>query len=167
MGGTMRTAAHEVSNKFRDDGFRLQFKGYYLGSGLNNLGAQPTIVPGQKEAMCFKKVNDTACGTVGVYVWTVHGHNDGRAYNADVAIMWSVPYDYNWYENWIAIKISQNLVPNYELYREMYYDSEVGFKRETALRMCRFSNLGLDVRATMANVGQSTIKVEIGPLRGF
>jgi len=165
--GAYRTAAHEVSNNFQDKEFVLKFKNYHLTSGLNNLSAQPTINAGEKEAMCFKKVHDTACGTVGVYVYTVHGQKDGIAHQVDVAVMWSVPYDYNWYSNWVAIKIDHCLNPSQQLYEEMYYNSEYGFKREPATKVCTFSNLGITARATMSNVGQSTIKVEIGPAGKF
>lgn len=165
-GSTMRTAAHQVSNHFSTDGFLLVFKDYYLRAGITSLLAKPTINPGYKEALSFKKEDTTARGTVGVYVYTVLSQCGEKA---DVAIMWSVPYDYIFYENWFAIKIDKTLKPNYELYEELYYDNQAhyGFVRQKASNgTAEFTFLGITVRASMTDGGQSAIKVEIGP-QGF
>lgn len=81
-----------------------------------------------------------------------------------VAIMFSVPYDYNMYKNWMAVGIySQGKECNEALYKEMYYNKEQqGFIRAEA-NGCDMTYEGssLDIKATMSPTGRSIMKVEV------
>ena len=63
-----------------------------------------------------RKTSWASRGTVGVlayYVSDIH---------QTLAVMWSVPYDYNWYENWWNVKLySGDRKASYDIWYDMYY----------------------------------------------
>lgn len=143
----------------------IRYKGHYLESGVCNVAPQPTVEPGKREALCFKKTDHTACGTVGVIVWTVRGLNTAtKAISTiDVALMWSVPYDYGLYSNWFAVEIRHNMHHNQGQYYDLYNGSGDFSRKKANQGLIQQSKDGITVCATMADVGQSVIKIEFKP----
>ncbi|RWS07622.1 cytolysin RTX-A-like protein [Dinothrombium tinctorium] len=73
-------------------------------------------------------------------------------------LLWSIPYDYNFYSNWQAVGITQNKEPNQNTYEEMYYRSSPWFTRKsaagTAIRhRTKINNIPIEVISTMSEVG--------------
>ena len=71
----------------------------------------------------------TACGSVGVFTYKLV-HDPHRDYNAVLALMFSVPFDYNLYSNWCAAGIfCRGTECDNHLFELMYYGAEMGFVR--------------------------------------
>lgn len=114
--------------------------------------------------MCnFTKTSAKASGAVGVLTYDLFERNSGKA-REKVAIMFSVPYDYNMYKNWLALGIyGEDKEVDEGLYKEMYYNKEQqGFVREEA-KGCGLTYEGsaLDIKATMSPLGKAILKVEV------
>ena len=63
-----------------------------------------------------RKTYWVARGSVGVLTYYV------RAIRRTLAVMWSVPYDYNWYDNWWNVKLySGYKEASYWIWRDLYY----------------------------------------------
>lgn len=119
--------------------------------------------PLKTEVCNFSKSGGKASGAVGVLTYDLFWRNSNNA-KEKLAIMFSVPYDYNMYKNWFAIGIfPQSKECNEDLYKNMYYDKEQnGFKRLEA-NGCdlTFEGKTLDIKATMSPLGRSIMKVEV------
>ncbi len=85
-------------------------------------------------------------------------------YIETLAIMFSVPWDYNLYKNWFAVGIyPKGKECDQALYKEMYYQKNPqGFVREEANgSSINFEGKSLDIRATMCPLGRAIIKLEV------
>ncbi|XP_076867080.1 deep-sea actinoporin Cjtox I-like [Brachyhypopomus gauderio] len=126
---------------------------------------QPTISTLSKEACTFTKTADTACGAVGVLTYQIF--NNKMHCVSELAIMFSVPYDYNLYENMFALGIFlPGILCNDDLFNRMYNDpfsTQRPFTRDKGTGSeITFSAGDLCVRGTMSPAGQSIMKVEFG-----
>ncbi|MDB9460613.1 hypothetical protein PN480_05950 [Dolichospermum circinale CS-1225] len=71
---------------------------YHLYSGTTK--DVPTWIPKRKAAIVLaSKTSSSARGTAGVITYRLNGAD------ARLAILWSIPYDYNLYENWFATEM--------------------------------------------------------------
>ena len=87
--------------------------------------------PGTRDNAGFVKTPHTACGTVGVFTYDLS--LSGSDPIEKMALMFSVPYDYTYFENWFAVGVfSSNKICNYDLYYEMYYNNHSDFVRGRA-----------------------------------
>lgn len=78
--------------------------------------------------------------------------------------MFSVPYDYNIYQNWMAVGIyDKDKACDESLYKEMYYDKESkGFVRQKSNgSILTFEGDELDIMCTMSPMGRAIMKVEV------
>ncbi|KAK5623839.1 hypothetical protein CRENBAI_003886 [Crenichthys baileyi] len=135
----------------------------FLDSGSIQSPPQPTVRPQKTEVCNFSKISAKTTGAVGVLTYELFGRKSNSAKEI-LAIMFSVPYDYNMYKNWIAVGIyNQGKECNESLYKEMYYNKEPqGFVRQEAKGSgLTFEGSSLDVKATMSPVGRAIMKVEI------
>lgn len=114
--------------------------------------------------MCnFGKGKAKATGAVGVLTYDLFKRELNRA-DETLAIMFSVPYDYNMYKNWFALGIyKKGKECNESLFKEMYYNKEqVGFIRVEAKGSdLTFEGGSLDIKGTMSPLGRAIMKVEI------
>ncbi|KAJ3601019.1 hypothetical protein NHX12_031992 [Muraenolepis orangiensis] len=138
----------------------------FLDSGEVYNPPQPTVRPLKTEVCTFSKSSAKATGSVGVLTYDLfeRSHND---YIETVAIMFSVPRDYNLYKNWFAVGIyAKGRECDEALYKEMYYEKkQEHFVREEATGTgINFMGAYLDVRATMSPMGRSIMKVELWDL---
>ncbi|KAM4525405.1 DELTA-actitoxin-Afr1e-like [Odontesthes bonariensis] len=135
----------------------------FLDSGSCRSPPQPTVRPLKTEVCNFSKNTAKATGAVGVLTYDLF-ERQSNTVKETVAIMFSVPYDYNMYKNWLALGIfHQGKEVNKKLYEEMYYNKEQqGFVREEA-KGCglTFEGSSLDVKATMSPTGRAILKVEL------
>ncbi|GAA6229185.1 DELTA-stichotoxin-Hmg2b-like [Lates japonicus] len=135
----------------------------YLESGNCHSPPQPTVRPLKTEVCNFSKTSAKASGAVGILTYDLFERHSNRAAEK-VAIMFSVPYDYNMYKNWFAVGIyNQDKECNEALYKEMYYNKEQqGFVRQESSG-CGITYEGskLDIKATMSPLGRAIMKVEV------
>ncbi|XP_041829395.1 DELTA-actitoxin-Afr1a-like [Melanotaenia boesemani] len=135
----------------------------YLESGSCHSPPQPTVRPLKTEVCNFGKTSAKAMGAVGVLTYELFERQSNSA-RETLAILFSVPYDYNMYKNWLGLGIyNQGKECNKSLYEEMYYNKEQqGFVREEA-KGCglTFEGSSLDIKATMSPMGRAIMKVEV------
>lgn len=135
----------------------------YLESGGCHSPPQPTVRPQKTEVCNFGKTSAKATGSVGVLTYELFERQSNCAKEM-VAIMFSVPYDYNMYKNWLGLAIyNQGKECDKNLYQEMYYNKEQqGFVRHEA-KGCglTFEGQNLNIRATMSPMGRAILKVEV------
>uniref|UniRef100_A0A8C6TQY8 Actinoporin-like protein n=1 Tax=Neogobius melanostomus TaxID=47308 RepID=A0A8C6TQY8_9GOBI len=124
---------------------------------------QPTVRPLMTEVCTFTKSGGKATGAVGVLTYDLFERTKSD-YIESVAIMFSVPWDYNFYKNWFAVGLypkGHNCDEN--LFKEMYNDkTQQNFKREEA-NGSGINHAGnyLDVRATMCPMAKAIMNVEV------
>ncbi|XP_018972967.1 DELTA-stichotoxin-Hcr4a-like [Cyprinus carpio] len=135
----------------------------YLESGETFNPPQPTVRPLKTEVCTFSKTSAKATGSVGVMTYDLfeRSRND---YTQTLAVMFSVPWDYNLYKNWFAVGIyPKGKECDQALYKEMYYQNNPqSFVREEANGSgINFEGKSLDIRATMCPLGSAIIKLEV------
>lgn len=137
----------------------------YLENGGTYNPPQPTVRPLKTEVCTFTKSGGKATGSVGVLTYDLfeRSRND---FIETLAIMFSVPWDYNLYKNWFAVGIyKKGRDCDKNLYKEMYYEKNEkahGFVRAEATGS-GINHVGdhLDIKATMCPMGRSIVKVEV------
>ncbi|KAK9535394.1 hypothetical protein VZT92_007777 [Zoarces viviparus] len=137
----------------------------YLENGETYNPPQPTVRPLKTEVCTFSKSGGKATGSIGVLTYDLFERSQND-YIETLAIMFSVPWDYNLYKNWFAVglyKKGRNC--DKALYKEMYYEKkqhELGFVREEAVGSgINYVGQYLDVKATMSPLENSIMKVEV------
>lgn len=116
-----------------------------------------------KTEVCnFSKSGSSATGAVGVLTYDLIRKGSHKA-GEKLAIMFSVPYDYNFYKNWAAVGIyDQSRECKEDLYKEMYNEKKDEFVREEAKGSCmKYSGKELEILCTMSPVGRAIMKVEV------
>lgn len=81
-----------------------------------------------------------------------------------MAVMFSVPYDYGLYQNWLAVGVfPPEEKCDEKLYKHMYECKELtNFVRHEADGSgLKYEDQKVDVRACMSNGGQAIIKLEL------
>lgn len=118
--------------------------------------------PLKTEVCNFSKSSSSASGAVGVLTYDVIGKGMKKA-SEKIAIMFSVPYDYNMYKNWAAVGIyDQSRECQEDLYKDMYYEKPDKFSREEASGSCMtYSGKELEILCTMSPLGRAIMKVEV------
>ncbi|XP_046889081.1 DELTA-actitoxin-Afr1c-like [Hypomesus transpacificus] len=135
----------------------------YMSSGYTYNPPQPTVRTMKTEVCSFTKDDDTATGSVGVLTYELFDMRT-RGCNELVAIMFSVPYDYNIYKNWLGLGFFEHTrACDEKLYKHMYYEKDfTNFQRHEAVGSgVHYAGRMVDVRATMSNIGKAIIKLEL------
>ncbi|KAG7505286.1 hypothetical protein JOB18_028247 [Solea senegalensis] len=135
----------------------------FLENGETYNPPQPTVRPLKTEVCTFSKSGGKATGSVGVLTYDLleRSRND---YIETVAVMFSVPWDYHLYKNWLAVGIyDKGRACDEKLYKEMYYNkTQDPFVREEAKGSgINYEGKYLDIRATMSPLGNAIMKVEV------
>ena len=126
------------------------------------------IEPATKEIMVARKSRLTATGSYGTVSWLVNvsGHKQR------IVVMWSVPYDYNLYSNWLAVAVVNSAThpEGGTWFDKMYngYDSDYNnFKRKefrSHLDDLVFYRSYFKINARMGNGHKTQVTVEVRPL---
>ncbi|KAM4597793.1 actinoporin-like protein [Polymixia lowei] len=158
---TRRNVTIEITNLTNN--YCLLNPRVFLDSGETYNPPQPTVRPLKTEVCTFSKSSSKATGSVGVLTYDLfeRSRND---YIETMAIMFSVPWDYNLYKNWFAVGIhNKGRSCDEKLYKEMYYEkNQQGFVREAANGSgINYMGSYLDIRATMSPMGKAVMKVEV------
>lgn len=137
----------------------------YLESGETYNPPQPTVRPLMTEVCTFSKSSGVPTGSVGVLTYELL-EKRATMLPETLAIMFSIPWDYDTYNNWFAVGIYKRGTKCDEgLYKQMYYEkkqAEHGFVREKANGSgISYVGSNLDIRATMNPLGKAIMKVEV------
>ncbi|KAK1138628.1 DELTA-stichotoxin-Hcr4a-like [Acipenser oxyrinchus oxyrinchus] len=140
--------------------FSLTNPRIYTFSGYNLNPPQPTIKKETTAVCSFSKTSYTARGSVGVLTYDVIKNNDPVEC---IAMMFSVPFDYNWYKNWFAIgSFTVGKPCDHDLYNRMYHKGEKGFiRRQATDGVIEFTGEAVEIKATMSAAGRSIMKIEV------
>ena len=100
-----------------------------------------------------KTAGPVATGAVGVLTYYVP--RIGRT----LAVMFSVPFDYNWYENWWNVKLYRGKRrADYDMWRDLYYYASPlranGWHDRDLGSICKFSG-------SMSSSGQATLEIHV------
>lgn len=117
-----------------------------------------------KSGVCsFVKDEDCPTGAVGVLTYDLfHAHI--TSCSERLAVMFSVPYDYNLYENRLAVGVfEQSRACDEKLYELMYdgQDCSNFVRSEKSGSGLEYVALNVDLRATMSSIGKAIIKMEL------
>lgn len=134
----------------------------HLESGFPFSPPTPTLRTNMTEVFSFTKDDNTASGAVGVLTYEMFNMKQ-RSCTEIMAVMFSVPFDYNFYKNWLAVGIFDKSQPcDKSLFKRMYNDDQDSFVRHEANGSgVKFQGKTVDVRATMSDEGRAFIKMEL------
>lgn len=124
---------------------------------------QPTVRTSNTEVCSFTKDDDTATGSVGVLTYDLFNMSN-RFSTERMAIMFSVPFDYNFYKNWLGVGIFELAREvDKHLYKHMYKGTDfTNFARiKAGGNGVAYKGKALDIHATMSDVGKAIVKVEV------
>ncbi|KAK0131079.1 DELTA-sagatoxin-Srs1a [Merluccius polli] len=158
---TNRNCTIEVTNV--SSSYCLVNPKVYMSSGFCFSPPQPTVRTGQTEVCSFTKDDNTASGAVGVLTYELFEMRQ-RYCNEKMAVMFSVPFDYNLYKNWLGVGIMSCSGPSdEELYNLMYYEKDFkeSLRHEADGSGVMYTGKMLDVRGTMSSEGRAIIKLEL------
>ena len=99
-----------------------------------------------------KNNGPTATGVVGVLTYYIPNKH------STLAVMWSVPFDYNLYQNWWNVKLySGELKADQAMYEDLYYTEP--FRANG----WHTRNLGysLKFRGSMSSSGKATLEIHV------
>ncbi|KAM4536204.1 DELTA-sagatoxin-Srs1a-like isoform 1-T2 [Fundulus diaphanus] len=160
MSLTHRECTVTIHNK--TSGFILRDPRVQLIKGNCATPLTPDLSPNESGTALFKKTRDTACGSVGVFTYTIVNKSTNQD-NSRLAVMFSVPYNFNFYSNLYAVgEFSEYKQCDKNLYHEMYYDSNDNLVRGHA-KGPSLTHKGshVTIRASMSDSYQPVLKVDI------
>ena len=139
-----------------------------LRSGVVSLSPRD-IQPGTKEIFHVRKSRFVARGSVGTVSWLVNG-------NKRIVVMWSVPYDYLYYENWLAVGIAYfyRHAPGNQWYEFMYNNTPyccANFPFDRRQYSSSVSPVIVEhdryiIRATMGTGHDAQVRIQVRPRYG-
>ncbi|KAJ8377131.1 hypothetical protein SKAU_G00077110 [Synaphobranchus kaupii] len=119
---------------------------------------QPTLPKGVAE-ISFGSTSASSSGAVGVMTYDIT--EDQRTSLVRLAIMFSVPYNYNNYENWFALGLFDPYQACDESLYDMMYNKDGTFERGKAVGTeIRFQSGKFTLKGTMSPVAKAEMKVE-------
>ncbi|XP_070779347.1 DELTA-sagatoxin-Srs1a-like [Enoplosus armatus] len=157
---THRQCTIEITNECRD--YTLCNPSVYTSSGSSDTPLPPTINSFATGSALFIEAPYSACGCVAVFTYDLL-KKDTRRHSEKMAVMFSVPYDFNLYSNWYAVGVfDKSEACDYDLYCKMYYECDKTFVRGKANGPSLTCKGGpVTIRATMSDSYQPTIKVQV------
>jgi len=156
---THRQCSVEITNECPN--YTLHDASVYTSSGGCS-DYTPNIASLTSGSLLFCKTPHTARGSVGVITYKLL-NNSTKKSSKKIAVMFSVPYDFNLYSNWFAVGIFDKYKQcDYDLYCKMYYETDIAFKRGKA-KDGRLTYEGNEVTivARMTDTYQPVIKVQV------
>ncbi|XP_029977995.1 DELTA-sagatoxin-Srs1a-like [Sphaeramia orbicularis] len=135
----------------------------YMESGFNFSPPQPTVRSTMTEVCSFTKDDNTATGAAGVFTYEMYEMQTHKCTEV-LAVMFSVPFDFNIYSNWLGLGIfDRSKACDEKLFNSMYHDKDcVGFVRQKSDGSgLLYTGSTVDLRATMSSEGKAIIKLEV------
>lgn len=134
-----------------------------MESGFPFSPPQPTVRTTKSEVCSFTKDDNTASGAVGVLTYELFDMRN-RQCSEMMAVMFSVPFDYNFYKNWLGVGVFPSTTAcDKKLFKLMYEGKDfTNFVRhESDGSGVKFAAKMVDVRACMSDEGRAMIKLEL------
>ncbi|XP_038566057.1 DELTA-sagatoxin-Srs1a-like [Micropterus salmoides] len=154
-----RQCTVEIENKCSEYTFCNPQVFTYSGSYEKPL--PPTLGPSESCSALFIKTPSTACGAVGVFTYELQNKSTKKC-DGKMAVMYSVPYDFNFYSNYYAMGVFDvNTKCDYDLYKEMYYGAGAVFVRREAKDSLTYKGKDVTITATMSDSYTPVIKVQV------
>ncbi|XP_022598591.1 DELTA-sagatoxin-Srs1a-like [Seriola dumerili] len=135
----------------------------YMKSGFTYNPPQPTVRTTKSEVCSFTKDDNTASGAVGVLTYELFDMRN-RHCNELMAVMFSVPFDYNFYKNWLGVGVFEHTKACDKKLFELMYEGKdfTNFVRHEADGSgVKYAARTVDVRACMSDEGRAMIKLEV------
>ncbi|KAI3360302.1 hypothetical protein L3Q82_014604 [Scortum barcoo] len=157
---THRQCSVEIKNK--SSNYILGNPCVFIDSGFCAEPLPPHVDPSSSGNAMFTKTAHTARGAVGVFTYDLL-NKATKEFTERVAVMFSVPYDFNLYSNWYALGIfDKSKECNYDLYYEMYNNTDNTFIRGKANGPSLSHKKGqVTIMASMSDSYQPVMKVEV------
>ncbi|XP_023272034.1 DELTA-sagatoxin-Srs1a-like [Seriola lalandi dorsalis] len=156
---THRQCSIQIKNKCSN--YTLSFPSLHINSGWCVEMLPPTIDPSSDGKGLFSKTADTARGAVGVFTYDVVNKST-KEVTEKIAVMFSVPYDFNFYSNWFAVGVfGKDTKCDHDLYHNMYNNEENKFSRKKGGCCVSYKNDRITILATMSDSFQPDMKVEV------
>ncbi|XP_044037708.1 conoporin-Cn1-like [Siniperca chuatsi] len=154
-----RQCTIELENKC--SAYTLCNPSWSIVSGSCAKAFPPTLGPSESGSSLFIKTTRAACGSVGVLTYDLQNESTKKC-DGKMAIMFSVPYDFNAFSNWYAVGVfDENKVCDSSLFKEMYYNTENGFVRGQAKHGgLTYKGEAVTIRATMSDSCTPVIKIQ-------
>lgn len=113
------------------------------------------------EVCSFTKDDNTASGAVGILTYEMF---DVRTRHCDeaMAVMFSVPFDYNLYKNWLALGVFEHTrACDEKLYVYKSKDFTNFVRQEPNGSGLKYEGRAVDLRACMSDEGRAIHKLEV------
>ncbi|XP_031174337.1 DELTA-sagatoxin-Srs1a-like isoform X2 [Sander lucioperca] len=160
MGNTWRQCSIDITNECSTYYFGNPC--VYMESGVCTEPLPPLINSNSTGSALFTKTGHTARGAVGVFTYELIKKSTKNT-SWKIAVMFSVPYDYDLYFNLYAVGIfDESQACNKDLYQLMYYESNDKFVRGKATGPSLTHTDGqVTIMATMSDSTKSVMKVVV------
>uniref|UniRef100_A0A3Q0TC51 Actinoporin-like protein n=1 Tax=Amphilophus citrinellus TaxID=61819 RepID=A0A3Q0TC51_AMPCI len=134
----------------------------FIFSGRCDTSLPATLQPSAVGQAVFAKTPHTACGSVGVFTYDLYDESTGRA-DKKMAVMFSVPYDFNLYSNWHAVGVfDRDTKCDRHLYNKMYQKTQKGFVRGKAKDPgLTYKDETVTITSTMTDSYEPILELEI------
>ncbi|XP_077406188.1 DELTA-actitoxin-Afr1a-like [Vanacampus margaritifer] len=161
---TNRNCTIEVLNL--TSAFCLHNPKVHMESGFPYSPPQPTVRVGRGEVCSFTKDDKMASGAVGVLTYELF-HMHKKTCNQMLAVMFSVPFDYNIYKNWMSVGVlPKGKLTDHHLYTMLYEskapkDTQYFVRHKADGSGVEHRGEEVDLAACMSDEGHAIIKLEI------
>lgn len=142
--------------------FSSSLSSVHLVSGFSETPLPPTLTSSETGSAVFVKSSHAACGSVGVFTYDLV-HESKNQNLGKLAVMFSVPYDFNLYSNWYGVGMfdSEKLCDK-KLFDEMYKGGGIQSVRGKAKGpSLTFKGDHVTIRATMSDSYKPILKVDV------
>lgn len=151
-----------IDLKNRCSNYTLLNPSVHMVSGSCEKPLPLVIDPSSTGSALFVKTPNTACGAVGVFTYDLRNKSTTES-TEKIAVMFSVPYDFNLYSNWYAVGIfDKSKECNYDLYYQMYNKTDKTFTRGKAGPGLNHKKDQITIMASMTDSYEPVIEVEVG-----
>ncbi|XP_059204105.1 uncharacterized protein LOC131983403, partial [Centropristis striata] len=156
---THRQCSIEITNKCSQ--YTLSNPSYYTESGSCAKPLPYHIDSDSSSSGLFIKTPYATSGAVGVFTYDIINKSTNKS-TEKIAVMFSVPFDFNIYSIWYAVGIfDMSKECNRDLYNQMYYKTDSTFVRSKAAHGIKHSHKGVTIMATMVDSYQPVMMVEV------
>lgn len=134
----------------------------YVSSGSCQHPPQPTI-RSNKTGLCSFIKEENLSGAYGLLTYDLY-HAHTQTCTERIAIMFSVPYDYNLHDNQVALGVfEESRACDEELYDHMCEGKDFSnfIRSKKSGAGLEYEGSRVDLRATMSSIGKAIVKVEI------
>ncbi|XP_030592105.1 DELTA-sagatoxin-Srs1a-like [Archocentrus centrarchus] len=159
MSLTHRQCTIEIVN---ESSYTLCNPSVHIFSGGCDTPLPSRLRPHESGSALFSKTAHTACGSVGVFTYDLQ-HQSTHQADRKIAVMFSVPYDFNLYFNWHAVGVfDKKTACDESLYNEMYYNAQKGFIRGKANGpTLTYRHDHVTIKSTMTDTYEPILKVNV------